>query len=73
MTDATSPEHAVVEAWRERSAALEQVRHDELRALTPADALAAADALLDLVRILPVADGTSGLVEQQRVFGHAVA
>ena len=59
---------AVVAQWRHAGPALEQVRRDELRRLTDADALAAAEELLDLVRLLPPPSGMSGLVEQQRLF-----
>lgn len=62
---------AVVAQWRQAGAALAQVRRDELRRLTDAEALVAADELLDLVRLLPPATGTSGLVEQQRLFARA--
>lgn len=50
---------------------MEKVRREELRRLTDADALAAAEELLDLVRLLPPPAGESGLVEQQRIFARA--
>lgn len=63
---------AVVAQWRQAGPLLEKVRREELRRLTDADALAAAEELLDLVRLLPPpAAGESGLVEQQRVFARA--
>jgi hypothetical protein len=65
---------ALIAQWRRAGPSLEQVRREELRRLTDADALAAAEELLDLVRLLPspAAEG-SGLVEQQRVFARAHA
>jgi hypothetical protein len=63
---------AVVAQWRRAGPSLEKVRREGLRRLTDADALAAAEELLDLVRLLPPpAAGQSGLVEQQRVFGRS--
>jgi hypothetical protein len=62
---------AVVTQWRRAGPALAQVRRDELRRLTDAEALAAAEELLDLVRLLPPLTGASGLVEQQRLFARA--
>lgn len=61
----------VVAQWRRAGPALAQVRRDELRRLTDAEALAAAEDLLDLLRLLPPAAGVSGLVEQQRLFARA--
>jgi hypothetical protein len=49
------------------------VRREELRRLTDAEALAAAEDLLDLLRFLPPRQGGSGLVEQQRLFARARA
>lgn len=62
---------AVVAQWQRAAPALAGVRRDELRRLTDAEALAAAEELLDLVRLLPPPTGTSGLVEQQRLFARA--
>jgi len=53
--------------------ALDQVRWEELRNLTDAEALAATEDLLDLLRFLPPRQGKSGLVEQQRMFARARA
>lgn len=50
---------------------LAEVRREELRRLTNADALAAAEDLLDLLHFLPPRQGESGLVEQQRLFARA--
>lgn len=50
---------------------LNEVRREELRRLTDAEALAAAEDLLDMLRFLPPRQGTSGLVEQQRLFAAA--
>lgn len=62
---------AVVAQWRRAGPALAQVRRDELRRLTDAEALAAAEELLDLMWLLPPSTDASGLVEQQRLFAHA--
>lgn len=59
---------AVVEQWRNAEPALAAVRRRELRRLTEEEALAAAEALLDLERYLPPRTDGSGLVEQQRIF-----
>jgi hypothetical protein len=48
--------------------AMEQVRQEELRTMTDAQALEAAENLLDLLRFLPPREEMSGLVEQQRLF-----
>jgi len=53
--------------------ALDQVRREELSKLTDAEALAAVEELLDLLRFLPPRQGQSGLVEQQRIFARARA
>lgn len=53
--------------------ALDQIRGEELSKLTDAEALAAAEDLLDLLRFLPPRQGGSGLVEQQRLFARARA
>jgi hypothetical protein len=60
---------AVVALWRKAGPAL--VHRDELRQLTDAEALAAAEELLDLMWLLPPPPGESGLVEQQRLFARA--
>ena len=60
--------------WRRAAVELDLVRTRELAALTPAQAFAASDALLALVEPGVVAEHrrtTSGLVEQQRIFGRA--
>lgn len=62
---------AVVAQWQRAGPALAQVHREELRRLTDADALAAAEELLDLVRLLPPPTAVSGLVEQQRLFARA--
>lgn len=54
--------------WRHAGPTLEAIRRRELQELTEREALAAAESLLDLVRLLPRKEGTSGLVEQQRLF-----
>lgn len=47
---------------------MEGVCAEELRNMTDAQALEAADRLLDLVRYLPPREEMSGLLEQQRLF-----
>ena len=57
--------------WRAAGEALDKVRRAELRALTPEKALFATDNLLSLGRGMALPEkrrGTSGLVEQQRLF-----
>ncbi|MGE0455815.1 MAG: hypothetical protein AB7O37_19035 [Vicinamibacteria bacterium] len=57
--------------WKAAGPALAEQRRSELRALTPSQALAAADALLTLGAAAPVSHARadhSGLVEQQRLF-----
>lgn len=61
----------VVARRRQAGAALARVRRDELRRLTDAEALVAADELLDLIRLLPPPTELSGLIEQQRLFARA--
>lgn len=68
---AVSPEKRWVEQWKRASDALEEQRARELREMTPEDALAASDALLELgakTRLNPSRAQTSGLVEQQALF-----
>lgn len=57
--------------WQEAGPDLEAIRQQELRELTDADALAAADALLNLAAFLGPDTAMSGLVEQQRLFALA--
>jgi len=64
-------EAIVVRQWIEAADALEAVRRTELREMSDAEALAAAEAVLDLVSTLPVRDTLSGLIEQQRLFSLA--
>lgn len=57
--------------WKAAGPALAEQRRAELRALTPAQALAASEALLSLAGPVGRTDaraGDSGLVEQQRLF-----
>jgi hypothetical protein len=59
-----------VATWRAAGVALAEVRAEELRSMTPAQALRAADSLLALAsppRDLP-RWRSSGLVEQQQLF-----
>jgi hypothetical protein len=56
--------------WQAAGEALARVRRQELRCLTPEQALAASDDLLSLGDRLPLRPerwATSGLVEQQRL------
>jgi hypothetical protein len=57
--------------WRSAGPALEEQRARELRALTDEQAIAAADALLEIGAALPLPESRrawSGLVEMQRLF-----
>jgi hypothetical protein len=60
-----------VATWRAAGVALAGVRAEELRSMTPAQALQASESLLALAS--PPLDlprwKSSGLVEQQRLFG----
>jgi hypothetical protein len=67
-TDMTA---AVIAQWRQAGPALARIHRDELRQLTNAQVLSAAEELLDLARLLPPPSGVSGLVEQQRLFARA--
>ena len=70
--DATGAGSARANSATPRTCADEILLHrDELRQLTDAQVLSAAEALLDLVRLLPPRPGVSGLVEQQRLFARA--
>lgn len=58
-------------AWQVTGEALEKIRRAELRALTAEQALSATDNLLSLgmgIALSAGRRGTSGLVEQQRLF-----
>ena len=62
---------AWIKTWQEAGPALEAVKRDELRALTAAQALFLADALLDIASRgwhNPERERWSGLVEQQALF-----
>jgi hypothetical protein len=66
-----SVEEAWVARWREAAPALAAQRARELREMTDAQALAAAEALLSLALALPLAPvrlTDSGLVRQQALF-----
>ncbi len=54
--------------WCSAAPALEAVRLDELRRLTDAEALKAADSLQGLAAMVPEPQRPSGLIEQQRLF-----
>ncbi len=72
-TSTASAQAAAVAMRLRAGQALDQVRREELRNLTDAEALAATEDLLDLLRFLPPRQGKSGLVEQQRIFARARA
>jgi hypothetical protein len=66
-----SVERAWVTRWREAGPALAEQRARELREMTAAQALAAAEALLSLALVFPLAPSRltdSGLVRQQAFF-----
>ena len=57
--------------WREAGPELEVIKGRELRAMTPEQALEAADAVLDMASRgwwNPAREAWSGLVEQQALF-----
>jgi hypothetical protein len=58
---------AGVRRWQRAGAALGDRRRRELAAMTEPQALAAADELLGIVALLPAREGSSGIVEQQRL------
>lgn len=60
-----------VDTWRRAGPLLEQLRREELQAMTPEQVALAADALLEIGCALPADRPTSGLVEQQRLFRKA--
>lgn len=67
--DGDGQARAAVARWQRAGDALAAVNRDELRRMTDAEALTAADQLLDMLRFLPARqDTSSGLVEQQRIF-----
>ncbi len=61
----------VIEQWKRASAELDRLHASELQAMTDAEALTIADAILDLADLAPPKEGGSGLVEQQRLFARA--
>jgi hypothetical protein len=66
-----SVEQAWVTRWREADLALAEQRARELREMTDEQALAAAEALLSLALVVPLAPSRladSGLVRQQALF-----
>lgn len=74
MEPPTSPERAWARQWAAAGPALARVRAEALRAMTPAQALAAADALLALGAGLELPDrrrSWSGLVEMQQWLARA--
>ncbi len=60
-----------VQGWRATGPILEDLRRRELREMTDGQALQAVLDLLDLVTVLPIKHGGSGLVDQQRYFARA--
>ena len=71
---ASSQEQAWARQWASAGPALARVREDALRAMTPAEALAASDALLALGAGLELPEhrrAWSGLVDMQRWLARA--
>lgn len=60
-----------VERWKKAGPALEAVRREELRNLTHEDCQKQIRALMNIGNIRPQQRLSSGLVEQQRIFGKA--
>ena len=71
MSDERDDAATVIEQWRAAGPALADARRRELREMTDAQALVAAEQLLDLLRHLPPKRTGSGLVEQQRLFARS--
>lgn len=67
-SDDTASAAYAVARWPQSMRAMEEVCQEELRNMTDAEALEAADRLCDLVRYLPPREEMSGLLEQQRLF-----
>lgn len=70
MTQFTRQELKWAEQWREAAEALGDQRRRDLREMSEADALAAAENLLSLaatVTLNPARRASSGLVEQQAI------
>ena len=57
--------------WKSAAVALEKVREEELRSLSEAEAVGAAQALMELPGPERVSDRESGLVAQQQLFAKA--
>lgn len=57
--------------WQDAGKALADVRREELRRLSDADALDAANALLELLPFVSPRGLDWGLIEQQRLFHSA--
>lgn len=68
MDDPSEQDVAGVAAWAVAGEALAVVRARELRAMTDEEARRAVSELLSLLPTLPVKEGSSGLIEQQRLF-----
>jgi len=68
-----TPQHQVVEQWRAAAVALAARRADELRGMSDEDARVAGLQLLAMAGRMPRKTGSSGLVEQQRLFRRARA
>ena len=62
-------EEAWVENWRRVGPELERIRRQELRAFRYEENVEAIDSLLEIACRFAVPQPTSGLVEQQRLFG----
>ena len=67
----TEVEARVARGWAVTGPILEDLRRRALREMTEDQALEAVLDLLDLVTVLPIKHGGSGLVDQQRYFARA--
>ena len=72
MSESEAALKAWVECWAEAGPRLEAVRHAELRALDQQDHAKMIDAVIEIACQYGVPRTTSGLVEQQRLFGRLV-
>jgi hypothetical protein len=68
----SSDQRRIIEQWRRAAPLLAEQRRDELRRLTPEQALATTEAILELLPLLAPVERGSGLVEQQRIFSRQV-
>ncbi len=62
-----------MDQWRYAAVALESARREELQRLSDEDAQTMIEDVLGLADELPVREGSTGLIEQQRLFHIGIA